>query len=109
MSTIITAQVADAVVNGRRVADYVDLRHNPRHNHSLDDIVGYVVRETVRNRKPIVVAPSTGRGALIGQDVAVVEGGNRYAEAFPVRDAYRNTPGGYAVVDSLYACGCRSW
>lgn len=43
-----------------------------------------------------------------GYDVFAVEGAHRYTETFPARDAYRQQSGGYAVVDTLYKCGCRS-
>ncbi|MGW9032723.1 hypothetical protein ACWGQ5_54135 [Streptomyces sp. NPDC055722] len=37
-----------------------------------------------------------------------VDGAHRYTDTFPARDAYRQQSGGYAVVDTLYECGCHS-
>lgn len=69
------------------------------------------MRETIRNGEALWHGPLNGHGehTLCGYDVAVVEGGRCYVETFPIRDQYRSLPiGGYAVVDNLYACGCRS-
>ena len=105
-----TAQVRRTLINGRRIADYTDLRSSPDHSHTTDTIVGYVVRETVRNGRPLFRGTPDTRGIHpeCGFDVEVIDGGHRYADTFATRDSYRSTDGGYAVVDDLYACGCRS-
>lgn len=90
------------VIAGRALADYRPMVPARDHDHSTTTgLVGYVVRETIRNGEVLR------DGDRVGVDIAAIAGGPRYAETFPLRDAYRNQPGGYAVVDSLYGCGCR--
>lgn len=100
-------RVSDIVVNDRRVGDYASLLSHPRRScdHRLGAIVGYVVRETVRDGE---VLPRHPYGPGCGVDVYVVDEAGGYARTFPVRDSYR-TSGGYAVVDNLYRCGCRGF
>lgn len=105
--------IADTVIAGRRLGDYRKIREFPGHHHSNDDLVGYAVRETIRDGKALwhgemTVQHGVERWSECGYDVAVVEGARRYGDTFEVRDSYRNAPGGYAVVDRLYRCGCRS-
>jgi len=90
-------------VAGRPLAEYVQLHHHAGQVHSTDGIVGYVVRETVRDGKALYSDDRAG----CGYDVQAVEGGHRYGDTFGLRDFLREGRG-YAVVDSLYACGCRS-
>jgi hypothetical protein len=99
------------VVAGRPISEYRDLRDFPKHSHGRDNVVGYVVRETVRDGKPLYHGEKDERGIYqggCGYDVFAVEGASRYDWTWPVRDAYRKMKGGYAVVDELYSCGCRS-
>lgn len=94
----------ETVVAGRLLTEYVELYHHRDHTHNTDGVVGYVVRETIRERN-ILWGEDFG---TCGYDVQAVEGGHRYGDTFPLRDVYRDRPGGYAVVDRLYRCGCRS-
>lgn len=96
----LTARIA-----GKLLSEYVPIGTNRCFHHSLDDVIGYVVRETIRNGQVIYNA-ATGR---VGHDQYLVEGATNYAETFPLRDEFRNQPRGYAVADSLYRCGCRSY
>jgi len=108
--TIVTV-TTDTVVAGRNLADYKPIRTYPGHSHSTDMIVGYVVRETIRDGVVLWHGERIGPGDMhefCGYDVAVVEGACRYGDTFETRDSYRKQPGGYAVVDHLYSCGCRS-
>ncbi|HKT02000.1 MAG TPA: hypothetical protein VJT31_20935 [Rugosimonospora sp.] len=108
---IITSDLPDTLVAGRRLREYRPLRANGHHPHGLAAIVGYVVRETVRDGVVLWHGEHTGPADVhefCGYDVAAVEGSDRYGDTFPTRDQYRSQPGSYAVVDSLYACGCRS-
>lgn len=93
-------------VAGRPLADYTPLAvaGGAGHDHSTTTgIVGYVVRHTI-DPEGVLISD----GQRVGVDVAVVEGAHRYAETFPERDALRDGRG-YAVVDMLYGCGCRSY
>ena len=101
--------VADTVVAGRRLADYESLTQHPGHHHSIDTVVGYAVRETVRDGRAMWHGTPDERGNYphCGVDVAVIEGSTRYSETFPIRDRYRCVEGGYAFTVELYACGCR--
>lgn len=64
-------------------------------HHSLNTITGYVVRRTYFDDRPHV-------------DVAQFIGAHKYADAVERARAERTAnPGGYAVVDTFYACGCR--
>ncbi|MEU1597963.1 hypothetical protein ABZ468_35315 [Streptomyces sp. NPDC005708] len=98
------------VIAGRPIGEYRRPRTYPGHTHSTDVIVGYVVRETIRDGKPLHHGEpdKDGRYEGCGYDVFAVDGAHRYVETFQTRDDYRQRPGGYAVVDVLYACGCRS-
>ena len=67
------------------------------HTHTLDDIVGYEVRQTLKDRQ------------VLGRDgpvIARVDGASRYADALKIAYEHRNIPSSYALVDSVYACGC---
>lgn len=106
-----TTQTADTIIAGRKVADYQKIRTYPGHSHTTDMIVGYVVRETIRDGVVLWHGEHIGPSDMhefYGYDVHVVEGACRYGDTFETRDAYRRQPGGYAVVDTLYSCGCRS-
>lgn len=107
---ITTSNISDTVIAGRRLADYRPIREFPGHFHSNDMRVGYAIRETIRGGKVLWHGDvdANGRHEHCGYDVAAVEGACRYGDTFTVRDSYRATPGGYAVVDSLYSCGCRT-
>ena len=104
-----TIDLADVEVAGRKLADYREVDNT--HGHDLDQLVGYVVRETLRDGQALWHGDLTGRGEarqFCGYDVAVVDGAHRFAEALTVAYAYRDLPDGYALVDHLYSCGCRS-
>lgn len=107
-----TAAVRATVIDGIHVRDFVSSELRPRHRcHTTDSIVGYVVRETMRNGTLLTRGEPDARGAypVCGYDVFAVSGGGNYVATFPVRDSYRTADGeNWAVVDSLYACGCRS-
>lgn len=91
------------VIAGRHLADYRPMVFAADHDHSTTTgIVGYAVRHTIEDG--VVISD----GQRVGRDIAAIAGAHRYAETFPLRDAYR-TPGRYAVVDNLYGCGCRSY
>jgi len=67
---------------------------NPRHTtHSLDDIVGYVVRFADRDES---------------RDLGYIPGAIQYLRALEVARDARNADGGMYVVDNVYVCGCRS-
>jgi hypothetical protein len=109
--------VSEIVIAGRKLADFLtceqDYPNYARCQHGTGQIAGYVVRETIRNHKVLWHGPIDEYGDPVGSkecgyDVFVVEGGCNYSDTFPVRDAYRRTPGGWAVVDHLYTCGHRS-
>lgn len=89
-----TPTVAHSVVNGRAVGDYTTPDWS--HLHPTDAIEGYVVRHTV----------SGGQTMQVFVDVAVIPGANRYADALESVAQWR-TGGNYAVIDSLFRCGCR--
>ncbi|MGW9031656.1 hypothetical protein ACWGQ5_48145 [Streptomyces sp. NPDC055722] len=103
-------QAVSLVIAGRPIGEYRPVRDYPGHFHSNDIIVGYVVRETIRGGKPLHHGEPDEHGHHegCGYDVFAVDGAHRYTETFPTRDAYRQQCGGYAVVDTLYKCGCRS-
>ena len=63
-------------------------------DHTLDSIVGYRVRRTF---------PDTDREHV---EVTRIMGACRYAEAVEAACEEREIPGQYAVVDSIYGCGC---
>jgi hypothetical protein len=90
-------------IAGRLLVDYVELHAHRNSAHSTDDIVGYVVRETIRQGRTLNSSQHGG----CGYDVQAVVGGYNYAATFGLRDKLREGRG-YAVVDSLYSCGCRS-
>lgn len=111
MTTPAPLTIGATVVAGRPLAEYRPIREFPGHFHSNDMLVGYVVRETIRDGTVLWHGAHIGPADMhehCGYDVAAVEGAARYGDTFAVRDAYRAQPGGYAVVDSLYSCGCRS-
>jgi hypothetical protein len=90
-------------IAGRLLTDYVELHAHRGSAHSTDAIVGHVVRETVREGLVLTNAEHGG----CGYDVQAVAGGHNYGATFGLRDKLREGRG-YAVVDSLYPCGCRS-
>lgn len=115
----VTVPPAPFVIAGRPLAEYerfgpdIDTKGSRCLSHTTDMIVGYVVRETVRDGKQLHRGEPNERGIYpaCGYDVFAVEStptDGRYDRTFPIRDAYRRAKGGYAVVDSLYSCGHRS-
>lgn len=92
--------VGSTLVAGRAVRDYQPMAGHP-HGPS-GGVVGYVVRETIRGGCRLAVADGP-----LGVDVAAFDGATQYGAALDTARGYRQH-GGYAVVDSLYACGCRS-
>jgi hypothetical protein len=100
--------ISETDIAGRRLGDYKPIRDYPGHNHTTDMVIGYVVRETIRDREVLWRGEPDRQGHReAGHDVAIAVGIGRYADIVAIRDSYRSTPGGYAVVDRLYACGCR--
>lgn len=71
--------------------------------HSMDEIVGYVVRQTVEGG---VVLPS-GVPHRPGRDVAVVPNAKQYPLAVAIFNGIRAKAGSWAVADHLFECGCR--
>lgn len=86
----------------RSVEGFLPLSKDPSHNHTVDGIIGYAVRETIRNGE--VLRDKNGR---VGFSRTVIEGAINYARALQAAERYRSQRGGYAVVDALYGCGCR--
>lgn len=94
-------------IAGRRLADLThidDLGADPAgHDHSLDAIVGYVLRQTVLGGN---VLPDG------GYDFAACTDPAAYAAALDVAWTFRHrqplADWAWAVVDRVYACGCRS-
>jgi len=109
--TAYTDELEQTIVGGRELRAYVSFVEHLNHPHPSDSIVGYVVRETISRFGTVLWHTEIDvRGDEVhecGYDVAVVEGANNYGDTFPIRDRYRRWQG-YAVVDTLYACGCRS-
>jgi hypothetical protein len=96
-----TAALFDSV----RVTTAPSSVDHPRHEHGLDTVVGYVVRQTIEGGV-ILPCPATPRRA--GRDLVVVRGAGNYLNAVTAFNAVRRIPGSYAVADVLYACGCRA-
>jgi hypothetical protein len=65
-------------------------------HHSLSQITGYHIRVTIND----------GGHTVNGPVIAIVAGANHYGEALDVVHAYRDAhPNGYALIDSVHACG----
>jgi hypothetical protein len=95
--------IPDLLADPERIADAPGIAAHPEHStHSLDDIVGYVVRRTLQDG---TILPA--RAGRVGDDAMIFVGGNSYATAMEITRAMR-FDGRYAVVDSVYSCGCRS-
>lgn len=90
-------------VNGRALDTFVPLAPGSTCRHSNDDLVGYVVRKTINDGEVLWNDART----ECGHDVAALAGDTRFAEAQDLACLFRGN-GEYAVVDRLYACGCRS-
>jgi len=79
------------------------LTAHPQHpEHNTDGIVGYLVRHTMKDGRRL---PDT--NGRVGTDLAVYLDPHDYGVALSYARDLR-TPGNYAVIDTLYACGCRS-
>ncbi|MCK9898125.1 hypothetical protein [Frankia sp. AgB32] len=93
-------EIAAVQIAGRRVGAYEPdgVRRNADHSHSLSQIVGHVVRETVRGGVPLWA---------MAVDVAAFEGADQFGAAVELAETFC-VDSGYALVDRLYACGCRS-
>lgn len=110
-----TPEVERTLIDGMELRFYQTSRtggqcHFP---HSADDLVGYVVRQTIARGVRLQHADGVdmGVGVGVGGDVAAFDGRNQYATALDAAKTYRVDTlgsGDYAVVDSLYDCGCRS-
>lgn len=83
------------------------------HSHSLDNIVGYAVVATAWD------SATWAQDGPARVDVAVIDGAHNYAVALERVHAERAMPTvragipcdamkRYAVIDTLYVCGCRS-
>lgn len=66
-------------------------------NHSLDDIVGYEVWQTIDQHGRLI---DDGKGRL----VLTVEGAGNYGRALQVAQRLRRGEG-YGVVENVHACG----
>lgn len=104
-------ELEQTIVGGRELRAYESFAAHLDHDHPSDSIVGYVVRKTISPHGSVLWHTEIDAGGdevhECGYDVAVVEGARNYADTFPIRDRHRRGKG-YAVVDTLYACGCRS-
>jgi hypothetical protein len=78
---------------------------HPEHDHGRNAITGYVVRRTANGGK---ILPTITPGCRPGVDVAVYPSPHAYPAARTLAGLLRQHPGAYAVIDNLYACGCRS-
>lgn len=109
--TAYSDEFEQTIVGGRELRAYVSFAEHLDHDHPSDSVVGYVVRKTISPYGSVLwhteVDASGDEVRECGYDVAVVEGARNYADTFPIRDLHRRGKG-YAVVDTLYACGCRS-
>lgn len=99
-----TTSLAETVINGRKLSDYAPSADFPRHSHGTHVLAGYVIRQTERDGEYLWHDEAK---TACGEDVAVVEGSTNYADALEIKHTYR-TGTSYAVIDSLYTCGCRS-
>jgi hypothetical protein len=98
-------------VAGIDVATGPSILENGSHSHGLYSEAGYVVRQTQRDgvwlwRQP-ADADGINRGPC-GEDVAVFEGPFAFAKAGDAAVAISTSLGNHALVDRVYACGCRS-
>lgn len=91
-------------VNGRAMSDFIWLADGATCRHSNDDLVGYVVRKTVHNSE---ILWNDRARTDCGHDVAVLAGENRFAEALDLAAVFRGS-GEYAIINKLFACGCRA-
>jgi len=96
---------ASVTVAGRPAASFVKMNGYPGHSHGTDATVGYVVRVTIDPHGTILWHDETKQAC--GFDVHAVDGATRYGDALEVVRKYR-TGQSYAIIDTLYACGCRS-
>lgn len=64
-------------------------------NHGLSTIAGHIVRRTI---------PGTEAAHV---DVAQIDGATNYGRALDIARDERAKPGQYAVIDTVYTCGCR--
>lgn len=91
-----------------RLGDLTSLRDHHELAHqgaTLDDLVGYIVTRTVDTDGRVEWHDET--RTAVGVDVAVFDGPNLYGQALERAREYR-VGKGWAVVASVYACGCRS-
>lgn len=97
-------------VAGFDVAQCPSLIDHGSHDHGLNTEVGYVLRQTKRDGVFLWHHPADADGinrGPIGQDVAGFDGLFAAERAFRTANTMRLS-GNYAVVDRVYACGCRS-
>ena len=67
------------------------------HDHTLDGIVGYEIRQTIVDGERLGAA-----GPIVG----TITGADRYAEALFVAHSIRAEHDQFALIDSVYRCGC---
>lgn len=69
------------------------------HSHGLDSLAGYRVVQTIRN------------GSVLENPVLVAEFDDPTCYGMALDEAYaiRREAGSWAVVDSVYSCGCVSY
>jgi len=73
------------------------IRWHHEHRHSLDDVADYVVVATRR----------TGE-AIYRRDLAIVEDAGQAVEIAHAKRTRVDISDGYAIVESVFTCGCRS-
>jgi hypothetical protein len=98
-----TVNLPVLLANPDALAAAPDLASHPSGDHGIDQVIGYVVRQTC---KAGTVLPEKVPGRL-GIDVFVLDGVQSYATAFEFARGMR-VNGSYAIVDMVYVCGCRS-
>jgi hypothetical protein len=102
-----TTDPVDPIVDGRKLSEYTDtIKPGIRgHQHSTDNLVGYAIRHTIEP-DGTVLWHTDGSGRC-GHDVVVVDKPTEYGWAIEAAHADR-AQNGWAVIDHLYSCGCRS-
>lgn len=97
-----TTTAASQFLTAKGAAAAPSITEHPEHPHTLNDIVGYLVRHTMKHGRRL---PDT--NGRVGNDLAVYLNPTDYGVALSYAHDLRHG-GSYAVIDTLYACGCRS-
>lgn len=92
------------LLNPQALATAPTTRGRIDHDHNLNTIVGFVVRQSIEDgeRLPDMAPHRPGR------DIAVVPGVTSYSTAVELAGHVRGREGSWAVVDRVYTCGCRT-